>query len=309
MISGDHYLLGYEQLLTTQQYQHKLELDQKDAENAHLKACLDFLEQQSRRAPGSAGARAAEELAETLRTQEEAATLLMAAKHKELELLAGLLQMREQQIEDFRQLCEAQQQEIHDLKKHGFQLEDASLPHHGKEEQHQLEREVRRLRLRMEELEAAMGEQHDRGAGLAHELEAKTARIKVLEQQVAHIRSPNGLTWPEAARSPNGSAGVESPGFGVGSFAGSYLLDGNDLDQARLLGSHGRHHPARARDEHGAGRAHAHHDGHRQTPAAPSSFGASPPSLALPPLQTGGSPQLQTAVNGGADEAAEASCC
>merc|ERR1719350_1374250 len=51
-------------------------------------------------------------LAAALQTKDEEASLMMAAKHKELELMAGLLQLREQQIEDLRSLCETQQLEI-----------------------------------------------------------------------------------------------------------------------------------------------------------------------------------------------------
>lgn len=325
--------MGYEQLLSIQQHQHRLELEQKDAENAHLKACLDFLD--VRHAPG-AGA-VPEDLIEPLRTQEEAATLLMAAKHKELELMVGLLQLREQQIEDFRQLCEAQGSEIQQLKGEGGDIGgstvlatmDGSSPHragaHGKDEHQQLQREVRRLRLRMEELEGAMSEQTHLSAGLANELEAKSDRVKVLEEQVRHIRSP-GHVWPGNARSPTGSVGEFSPGFGAGagagSVAGSYVMDAmaplDDMDQARFVSPHVRHHTHDHRAHAHRGHAehlHGYHHSQHQTPAA-SSFGASPPSLALPPLQhsvphcVAGSEAVATSARqpptGSVDEAAEA---
>merc|ERR1719174_3046907 len=198
---GDGHLpwafMGYEQLLNIQQQQHRLEIEQKEAENAHLKTCLDFVEKRH----SGAGA-AAKEVADMLKTQEQAATLLMASKHKELELMAGLLQVREQQIEDFRKLCEAQSREIEELKKrqssgdvagsdtvgplrNGAEQHLQSSSPQRKDDHQQLQQEVRRLRLRMEELEAAVGEQNDRSAGLAHELHVKSEQVKVWRSRSA----------------------------------------------------------------------------------------------------------------------------
>jgi len=265
--------LSYELLLSTQQRQHSLHLESKDAEVAHLKACVDVLQAKE----GSPAA--AEYLANALQTQEEAATLMMAAKHKELELMVGLLQLREQQIEDFRQLCEAQQLELQQLKLQQSQpalaesrgppevpsataeapggLAAAQLappvvvppaaallqaaptaldvtaagseadagamtmsaassptaasasplapPRRGgdKNEQAQLQREVRRLRLRMEELESAVSEQHERSSGLAKALEVKAERVKALEEQVNLLQSPSSVVEDQfGARSP-----------------------------------------------------------------------------------------------------------
>jgi len=248
--------IGYEQLLSIQQHQHVLALQHKDAEVAHMKACVDMME---------AGQPALDEhLVAALKTKDDEAALMMAAKHKELELMAGLLQLREQQIEDFRQLCEAQQLEIQQLKSRSTTadagtadegtkstsalktdgaikslsapssgspvaagLQDAAAQRNQNEtgcldggnaiahapvdsgvhstatantasadaqQNKQLMREVRRLRLRMEELEAAVGDQHDRSAGLALALEAKTERVKALEVQLRSLTSPVG-TW------------------------------------------------------------------------------------------------------------------
>lgn len=277
--------MGYEQLLSIQQAQHRLELEHRDAEVARLKALLDIAEAQ--RAPG-AGTSMPEGMAEILRMQEEETTTLMAAKHKEMELLVGILQLREQQIEDFRQHCEAQRLELQQLRRRrpgaegggpgteagghvdslGSSLETLRTPevagavggvaasgqHLGgaspptpatdeqplaagnKDEHQQLQREVRRLRLRMEELEAATGEQHDRTAGLERELDARAEHVKALEEQVRVLRSPAwddpqfqsfrspAGAWPGPFRSPDGTdtpaastlpGGELSPGFGT----------------------------------------------------------------------------------------------
>lgn len=279
--------MSYELLLSTQQHQHALQLQSKEAEVAHLKACVDVLQAKD-------GSHASEYLSAALRKQEDAATLMMAAKHKELELMVGLLQLREQQIEDFRQLCEAQQLELEQLKQHNQALADnrgssdtaaealekpgavaaaqlatpladlpqalpptlevtqagsefdaggattsaASSPTASASAQHrrtpeksdhaQMQREVRRLRLRMEELESAVSEQHDRSSGLARALEVKAERVKALEEQVRVLQSPASVAedqygarspggpWPGAGNSLNASdAGTEaSPEFG-----------------------------------------------------------------------------------------------
>lgn len=348
--------MGYEQLLSIQQQQHALEMQQKDAEITHLKACLDS--ETNRNSPRSA--ERSNKLAAALRTQEEATTLLMAAKHKELELMVGLLQLREQQIEDFRQVCEAQKLEIQQLKRRrpiaelggpnesmGSSLEtvrspDAPIASPGaivasgnaqrseggflskqlrdKEEQQQTQREVRRLRLRMEELEAAMGEQHDRNAGLAKELETKIEKVKALEEQVRVLRSPTfdeqhfqsfraqGSHFPGSV-SPSSDlgrpGGEMSPGFGtyaasVGSVhlsshgyenRGSHVSNAismDSLDHTRFGSYVHNQLDHRPHGAHGLRRMH-----HRTVSSGlglPVTNGVvSSPSLALPPLQSSSS--------------------
>jgi len=165
---------------------------------------------------------------------------MMAAKYKELELLAGVLQLREQQIEDFRRCCEGQQAEMQRLKRpqrrpvaappppaaSTFLLEqpqqrwqmtrsasatklvpsvdrapfsDSGVQCGSKaaEEYNSLHGEVKWLRLRMTELEAAIGQQHERSSGLAQALAAKSKHVKVLEERVRNIHSPNG-TWADS---------------------------------------------------------------------------------------------------------------
>ncbi|CAK0828253.1 unnamed protein product [Prorocentrum cordatum] len=93
-----HTQLGYEQLLSTQHDQHHLALQHKDAEAAHLRAWVRALE----------ASRPLEEMQVTqlLQTKDEEAAAMMAAKHKELELMAGLLDLREQQIEHLGAMVE-----------------------------------------------------------------------------------------------------------------------------------------------------------------------------------------------------------
>jgi len=65
------------------------------------------------------------------------------------------------------------------------------------EEHKSLHGEVKWLRSRMTELEAAVGQQHERSTGLAQALAAKSKRVKVLEERVRNIHSPNG-TWADS---------------------------------------------------------------------------------------------------------------
>jgi len=240
--------LGYEQLLSIQQHQHTLAMQHKEAEVAHIKACMDLLE-------SDRTFEDKDKLTEALRSKDEEAALMMAAKHKELELMASLLQLREQQIEDLRQLCETQQAEITQLKRR-----HAGVPRHhahsasaggasvevgaaaagrgggaavgrrddtlasspstvaparrsagGAQEDHtlQLEREVRRMRLKMEEMESAIAEQHQRSAGLAEALEQKSNRVKALERQMRTLQlSPSGA-WPDSGEGTLEALGTE----------------------------------------------------------------------------------------------------
>eukprot|EP00929_Paragymnodinium_shiwhaense_P058015 TRINITY_DN29061_c0_g2_i1.p1 TRINITY_DN29061_c0_g2~~TRINITY_DN29061_c0_g2_i1.p1 ORF type:complete len:625 (-),score=165.17 TRINITY_DN29061_c0_g2_i1:372-2246(-) len=105
--------VDYEQLLTTLQSQHALALQQKDAEVASLQACVEMMMSENTD-------RAEQHLMTALRQKDDEATLAMAGKHKQLELMASLLQLREQQIEEFRQLCESQCQELDRLRASGL---------------------------------------------------------------------------------------------------------------------------------------------------------------------------------------------
>jgi len=231
---------GYEHLLSIQQHQHMLALQQKEAEDAHIKARLEWLEAEQ-------PSEEKHKLAEALRTKDEEVAIMMAAKHKELELMASLLQLREQQIEEFRQCCEAQQLEIQQLKRRkqpasqrdpgqlgspptvalGMnstgrgrgpgsrqapsaeptpQLDDdRAMPEalgspagnmavrrgaNGSEDHTlQLEREVQRLRLKMEEMESSMSEHYSRNTELAKALAQKTDRVQALEEQIWSLQS------------------------------------------------------------------------------------------------------------------------
>lgn len=228
--------MGYEQLLSIQQHQHALAMQHKEAEVAHMKACIDMMQ------VGQSSD--SKHVSAVLQTKDEEAALMMAAKHKELELMAGLLQLREQQIEDFRQLCEAQRLDIQQLKRRravpdagvapaipdsNAGREQPAVPESpvaanlaftdgardarrdgtpkAQEEHSHLQREVRRLRLRMEELEAAVGEQHERSAGLARALEAKSERVKALEEHVRSLHSP--VTWADSEQDSGLGGGTE----------------------------------------------------------------------------------------------------
>jgi len=140
---------------------------------------------------------------------------MMAAKHKELELMAGLLQMREQQIEDLRALLESSQLEVLQLQQDAHargppgaappqQLAASFEPPPRRElvasfepppppqpapavgpaseedegaDAARMRREVQRLRLRVEDLEAHVAQ------------DAKAEHVKALEQQVTVLRS------------------------------------------------------------------------------------------------------------------------
>ncbi|CAJ1340510.1 unnamed protein product [Effrenium voratum] len=177
---ADRYGGAYEHLLSIQQKQHCLALEQKDAQIAHMQARLVVLE-------GNAPEHDA--LLQAIQTKDEECALMMAAKHKELELVVGLLQMREHQIEDLRSKCEEVQLQLSTGScsrfSHGStspflipgRLEDAT-------EHQQVLKEVRRLRLRMEELEASISEQQDRSALLASELQKKSEHVEMLEKHI-----------------------------------------------------------------------------------------------------------------------------
>merc|ERR1719410_841480 len=83
--------MGYEQLLTIQQQKHELAMQHRDAELAHLRARLGVVE---------AVQPVENQVFDALKTKDEEAAVMMAAKYKELELLAGVLQLREQQTKD-----------------------------------------------------------------------------------------------------------------------------------------------------------------------------------------------------------------
>lgn len=171
---------GYEQLLSIQEHQHALVLEQKDAEIAHMKA---------RMLAAEGHVPQQEAVMAVLQTKDEECALMMAAKHKELEFLASLLQMRESQIE------ELQLQLVH-LGSARFSGGTTSPHPQGSRGQGPLEaanrqvlKEVQRLRLRMEELEASITEQQDRCNSLASELQKKSAHVEVLEQHIRQICS------------------------------------------------------------------------------------------------------------------------
>lgn len=176
---------GYEQLLSIQQHQHALLLEQKDAEIAHMK--VRMLAAQGK-TPEQEAVMAA------LQTKDEECALMMAAKHKELEFLASLLQMRERQIEELQL----------QLSHWGSTRSRGSMSPYaqGSQGQGHLEeavnqqvlREIQRLRLRMEELEASITEQQDRCNSLALELQRKSRHVEILEQHIRQIRS-RPATW------------------------------------------------------------------------------------------------------------------
>lgn len=202
--------MNYEQLLHVQQQHHALLLQEKDAEIRHLQARLDFLESEAPHRD--------RRVEEALRTKEEEAAVMMAAKHKELELLAGLLQLREQQIDDFNRLCEEQHRELSELREApGFpSLADAQRrppaldspagsvasnrssrhPTRGASSDNgQLFKEVQKLRLRMEDLEAAVSEQGDRNVGLARNLEARSKQAGALEAELRRLREAGNTVF------------------------------------------------------------------------------------------------------------------
>eukprot|EP00928_Gymnodinium_smaydae_P020075 TRINITY_DN17754_c0_g1_i2.p1 TRINITY_DN17754_c0_g1~~TRINITY_DN17754_c0_g1_i2.p1 ORF type:complete len:624 (+),score=186.79 TRINITY_DN17754_c0_g1_i2:70-1941(+) len=115
-----HVAVSYEQLLTILHQQHSLEMRHKEAEVAHLQARLEALE-----AGALSGEARTRMLAvqEALQARDEEAALQLAAKHKELELMSGLLQLRELQIEEFRRVCETQRGELELLHQQHEQLQ------------------------------------------------------------------------------------------------------------------------------------------------------------------------------------------
>lgn len=177
------HILQYEQLLSIQQDQHALAMERKDAEVAHLKVRLAALE--GHLAPQDA-------VATAVQTKDEECALMMAAKHKELELLAALLQMREQQIEDLQSQCEESQLQLASCRA----SPGSATPLPGSHTAGRLDaadgqtrREVHRLRLRMEELEASITEQQDRCILLAKELQIKSERVEVLENEIQSLKT------------------------------------------------------------------------------------------------------------------------
>ncbi|CAE7265336.1 unnamed protein product [Symbiodinium pilosum] len=191
--------IHYEQLLSIQQDQHSLAMERKEAEIAHLKVRLATLE-------GHIGPQDAVKAA--VQTKDEECALMMAAKHKELELLATLLQMREQQIEELRSQCEESQLQLTQLRLwsgsgscRASPGSSTPLPGHlghpsGRlDADSQMRREVQRLRLRMEDLEASVTEQQDRCAILADELHIKSERVEVLESQIQSLKWQDGSAF------------------------------------------------------------------------------------------------------------------
>ncbi|CAK0906310.1 unnamed protein product, partial [Prorocentrum cordatum] len=86
------------------------DMRRRDAEAAHLRARVELLER------GAPQEDPGHHVLAALKFKDEEVAASMAAKHKELEMMAGLLQLREQQIEEFRRLCEEQRSEIQQLK-------------------------------------------------------------------------------------------------------------------------------------------------------------------------------------------------
>ena len=167
-----------EQLLGLQEQQHALRIEEKDAEIAHLLARL---------AASEAQVPPEEAVLAVLQSKDEECALMMAAKHKELEFLASLLEMREHQIEDL-------QQQVLPSRSDGAVSPYLLGNHPADEPPPEIARELQRLRLRMEDLEAAVTEQQEKCNGLAESLERKAQQVEFLEEQ---IRSLKGDTWEE----------------------------------------------------------------------------------------------------------------
>lgn len=249
---------GYEQLLSIQQHQHALLLEQKDAEIAHMKVRMLAAQGQT---PEQEAVMAA------LQTKDEECALMMAAKHKELEFLASLLQMRERQIEELQL----------QLSNWGSTRSRGSMSPYaqGSQGQGHLEavnqqvlREIQRLRLRMEELEASITEQQDRCNSLALELQRKSQHVEILEQHIRQIRS-QPATW-------NGGAG---PGLWD-------KLEGVHDREGSQSSPRPRREEERARMP--CDKEHKWQEPERQTPSAVDVYGSSPSpsaSQALSPTQ------------------------
>ncbi|CAE7349061.1 unnamed protein product [Symbiodinium natans] len=196
----------YEQLLSIQQDQHALAMERKEAEIAHLKVRLAALE----------GHLTPQDAVNTaVQTKDEECALMMAAKHKELELLATLLQMREQQIEELRSQCEESQVQLAHLRSGGSGSCRASPGSATPPGSHlpgttgrldETRREVQRLRLRMEELEASVTEQQDRCTLLARELQIKSERVEVLEDQIQALQWQDGSAFHQRGPRNEGAA-------------------------------------------------------------------------------------------------------
>jgi len=191
-------VVNYEQLMTILQHQHILEMRVREAEVASMQACIDMM---------AAGMPQGEHhLISALQMKEEQATISIAAKHKELELMAGLLQLREQQIEEFRQVCEAQRAEIEQLRQspappgeaeiaptqNGHRREEKKDRCDGSEDMSDnavLSNEIRRLRARMEDLEITVNEQAQalkaRGLG-----SPPSDTMSVVDSTCGHVPDP-----------------------------------------------------------------------------------------------------------------------
>jgi hypothetical protein len=91
----------YENLLNMQREHHQLVLRQKDVELAHIQNATAKLGQ-----------------ADSMQSRMQADTIAaeLDAKNKELELFAGLLQMRDRQIGDLQQMCETKQEQLNQLR-------------------------------------------------------------------------------------------------------------------------------------------------------------------------------------------------
>eukprot|EP00927_Polykrikos_kofoidii_P044720 TRINITY_DN3860_c0_g1_i2.p1 TRINITY_DN3860_c0_g1~~TRINITY_DN3860_c0_g1_i2.p1 ORF type:complete len:955 (+),score=179.89 TRINITY_DN3860_c0_g1_i2:167-3031(+) len=97
----------YENLLNIQRDQHNLILRQRDAEVAHLQHTIEALQN---------GRGNEQRVVARLRTErEDAVQLALEGTRKELTLFASLLQMRDRQIGELQQMCEARQEQIQQL--------------------------------------------------------------------------------------------------------------------------------------------------------------------------------------------------
>lgn len=96
----------YENILNIQRDQHAAAMRHREAEAAHLMKALELLEA-GRMDEAGALAR--------IRAKECEVRAGLEAKQRELELLTGLLQMRDQQVGDLQDLCETKQAQLADV--------------------------------------------------------------------------------------------------------------------------------------------------------------------------------------------------
>lgn len=99
----------YENLLNIQRDQHMLAVRQREAEVAHLRNTIEMLEQ---------GNFHDNNIVARIKSKEQETSLAVQAKQKELELFTHLLQMRDRQIGDLQEMCQAKQAQLEQV--HGY---------------------------------------------------------------------------------------------------------------------------------------------------------------------------------------------